>query len=546
SSRFIVSLTVCNLLASWLLLPLVIADTFLPNWESASLCRAIDAVSELVASASVFATLLIAVDRFCAITDPLHYHMLVTRPKSVAMIASGWIAAALIAAAAGLGDMSNRAWNVCGAATAATEALTETTPEFWSYRSYFVVINMAVSFMVPMILLIWIYIRIYHAAHKNSERTRRNSLCGATLDAVTPSRAPSRTPSTRSTSSQIVTTLRYRISNASLFLHKEESRAAKISVVVIVNSALSPYLYLYRSRRIQREVRRLFGLPLSSTKSSIGGGGSSRRRQYLRHQLEIIPPSPTVPDANFEAGMNPYLVMCKGGGQRGSRASPLTAILNKLFRAKGFAWDPWRDSFTSTTSSSTTTTSSSTSSSSSNSSGSSTATGATDGGSRYKPPPPSSTSTRTSKSWTNSRRSTSYDGNIDTTNDNTDVRHPESSSLSTNTDRPHSPTRRTDPKIRPDNIDTRPDSSRAGPSSHNSTRPNNSQIRPSCPARRPDSCQIGRSNDTHTRVTRRPSPTTSPEDDLVVRESRPPQVVVASWFIPVLTPEMILITATSC
>ncbi|XP_042226652.1 probable G-protein coupled receptor No18 isoform X2 [Homarus americanus] len=417
SNRFIVSLTVCNLLASWLLLPLVIADTFLPNWESASLCRAIDAVSELVASASVFATLLIAVDRFCAITDPLHYHMLVTRPKSVAMIASGWIAAALIAAAAGLGDMSNRAWNVCGAATAATEALTETTPEFWSYRSYFVVINMAVSFMVPMILLIWIYIRIYHAAHKNSERTRRNSLCGATLDAVTPSRAPSRTPSTRSTSSQIVTTLRYRISNASLFLHKEESRAAKISVVVIVlfficwlpyysatllhtsllqvwvpgvvhsvvlvlalsNSALSPYLYLYRSRRIQREVRRLFGLPLSSTKSSIGGGGSSRRRQYLRHQLEIIPPSPTVPDANFEAGMNPYLVMCKGGGQRGSRASPLTAILNKLFRAKGFAWDPWRDSFTSTTSSSTTTTSSSTSSSSSNSSGSSTATGATDG-----------------------------------------------------------------------------------------------------------------------------------------------------------------------
>lgn len=45
---------------------------------------------------------------------------------------------------------------------------------------------------------------------------------------------PHRTPSTRSTSSQIVSSLRHRISNASLFLHKEESRAAKISVVVIV------------------------------------------------------------------------------------------------------------------------------------------------------------------------------------------------------------------------------------------------------------------------------------------------------------------------
>lgn len=104
------SLTVCNLLASWLLLPLVVADTFHVGWESMALCRAMDAVSELVASASVFATLLIAIDRFCAITDPLHYHMLVTRPKSVAMIAGGWVLAALIAVAAGFGELSGRAW----------------------------------------------------------------------------------------------------------------------------------------------------------------------------------------------------------------------------------------------------------------------------------------------------------------------------------------------------------------------------------------------------------------------------------------------------
>ncbi|XP_069170931.1 probable G-protein coupled receptor No18 isoform X1 [Procambarus clarkii] len=395
SNRFIVSLTVCNLLASWLLLPLVVADTFLPVWESVSLCRAMDAVSELVASASVFATLLIAVDRFCAITDPLHYHMLVTRLKSVAMIAVGWLAATLIAVAAAFGDLSGRAWNVCGAATPKVMPKTEGP---WTYRSCFVLANMVVSFVVPMVLLTWIYVRIYHAAHQNSERTRRNSLCGSSLDAVAPSRAPSRTPSTRSTSSQIVTNLRYRISNASLFLHKEESRAAKISVVVIVlffacwlpyyaaallhttlfqvwmpgvvqsvvmvlaltNSVVSPYVYLYRSRRIQREVRRLLGLPLSSAKSS---AGSSRRRPPSRLTLEMIPPSPTMPDANFNSALNPYLVMCSG--QMGSRRSPLAALLNKLFRAKGFTWEPWRDSITSTTSSSTATTSSSGSSASS-------------------------------------------------------------------------------------------------------------------------------------------------------------------------------------
>ncbi|XP_064097375.1 5-hydroxytryptamine receptor 5B-like isoform X2 [Macrobrachium nipponense] len=387
SNRFIVSLTVCNLLASWLLLPLVVTDSFLTGWKSEAFCRGLDAVSELVASASVFATVLIAFDRFCAITDPLHYHMRITRLMSVAMIALGWGIPALIATAAAMEDLSGRTWNVCKGFSASGEAWT------WTYRSYFVVFNMVLSFVIPTHALIWFYVKIYHAAHKNSERTRRNSLCGATLDAVAPSRAPSRTPSTRSTSSQIVTNLRHRISNASLFLHKEESRAAKISVVVIVlffvcwlpyyavalfhtplievwmpdvsqsivmvlalsNSAISPYLYLYRSRRIQREVRRLLGLPLSGTKTA---GGSSRRRPQPRLQLEMIPPSPTVPNGNFESPLDPYHLMVRD--QRAVRPSPLTVIFNKLFRAKGLAWEPWRDSITSTSSSSATSTSNST------------------------------------------------------------------------------------------------------------------------------------------------------------------------------------------
>ncbi|XP_045121072.1 adenosine receptor A2a-like isoform X1 [Portunus trituberculatus] len=385
SNRFIVSLTACNLLGSWVLLPLVTGDTFLVGWESPVLCRGLDAAAELVVAASVFATLLIAVDRFFAITDPLHYHMLVTRAKSVVMVASGWALAAALAATAALGDLSDRPWQVCG-----TPAARPGDP--WNYRSYFVVANLVLCFAVPVVLLVWIYTRIYLAAQQNSERTRRNSLCGSTLDAVTPSRGPSRTPSTRSTSSQIVSSLRHRISNASLFLHKEESRAAKISVVVIVlvfvcwlpfhaaallhtsllqvwlprpawsvvmmlalsNAAVSPYVYLYRSRRIQREVRRLLGLPLSATKIQTGSG---RRRPLPRLQLQMIPPSPTVLDANFESSLGPPLAR-----QGFTHPSPFTALITKLFRAKGFPGEPWRDSLGSTTSSSTITSASTSSS----------------------------------------------------------------------------------------------------------------------------------------------------------------------------------------
>ena len=97
--RFLVSLSAANLLAAWLLLPLVLADMFVnagPSQDaqgalqeggalgeegplsegplgapggpwvpggSCVLCRALDVVSELVAAGSVFATLLVAVRR---------------------------------------------------------------------------------------------------------------------------------------------------------------------------------------------------------------------------------------------------------------------------------------------------------------------------------------------------------------------------------------------------------------------------------------------------------------------------------------------------
>ena len=138
------------------------------------------------------------------------------------------------------------------------------------------------------------------ATASNQQQQQMESPCSA---------LPSRTPSLRSTSSQIVHNLRYRISNASLFLYREEARAARVSVFVLVlvvccwmpyhvllalsgwsapitghqavvpayayrlglvavllNALASPFLYAYRSRRIQREVRRLFGLPPKSKK----------------------------------------------------------------------------------------------------------------------------------------------------------------------------------------------------------------------------------------------------------------------------------------
>ena len=121
-------------------------------------------------------------------------------------------------------------------------------------------------------------------------------------------------------------------------------------MLALGNAAVSPYVYLYRSRRIQREVRRLLGLPLSATKIQTGSG---RRRPLPRLQLQMIPPSPTVLDANFDSSLGPPL-----SRQGFTHPSPFTALITKLFRAKGFPGEPWKDSLASTTSSSTITSSS--------------------------------------------------------------------------------------------------------------------------------------------------------------------------------------------
>lgn len=207
---------------------------------------------------------------------------------------------------------------------------------------------------------------IFFAAHKNSQRTRRNgsstgfypsgpvsnsspvnyamvpaagqisatsqppSLSDSpklsvksvdTLENPTPCkpsmpRSPTRT-SLRSTSSFIINSLRSRISNASMFKYREETRAARISALVIVmglvcwcpyslvsllsspvigiqvphhlskvsitllalTTVISPLLFAHRNRRIQRDLRKLFGLARRSTGTYPSGNVHRSQRQ---------------------------------------------------------------------------------------------------------------------------------------------------------------------------------------------------------------------------------------------------------------------------
>ena len=387
------SLLSFNLVATLVLLPLTVMDSLIdnnlsytPSHVDYALGVAGQAVTTLVTTGSISAALVIAVDQYCAVMAPLHYHRRVTKMKAWLMLGAQWLFAALMAAFSVADSAGKHFWRGCWSPVSleaaesmedtsdeasnlsttlpsvefnVTESVIEIGGEFWTQT--FVSVSV-LSYIVPLALLTWMYLRIYSAAHRNSQRTRRTSLTHSASEMVihclgnqpssinssplsgslaqvassasssggsfantstslllsspschhqlspmfgSDSILPSRTPSLRSTSSQIVHNLRYRISNASLFLYREEARAARVSVLVLVlvvccwmpyhvllalhgfggwtsrlpsyayhltlvavliNALSSPFLYAYRSRRIQREVRRLFGLPPKSRK----------------------------------------------------------------------------------------------------------------------------------------------------------------------------------------------------------------------------------------------------------------------------------------
>nr|XP_018912590.1 PREDICTED: beta-3 adrenergic receptor-like [Bemisia tabaci]XP_018912591.1 PREDICTED: beta-3 adrenergic receptor-like [Bemisia tabaci]XP_018912592.1 PREDICTED: beta-3 adrenergic receptor-like [Bemisia tabaci] len=179
SNRFVGSLIMANLLSSTVLAPVLLSDK---SSVSAGL-------SALVVTSSVFSIVAIAVDRYSAVLSPLHYANTISRRRSLAIILMSWSLAILLSSPYVLFQ--------CAA------------PIFWQTHSMVLLI---VGFTFPLMALVIIYSRMYTAAHRNSMRTRRHSVC-TEVDSV------------------------HRNSNAtfSALLFREEGRAVKTAFMVIAS-----------------------------------------------------------------------------------------------------------------------------------------------------------------------------------------------------------------------------------------------------------------------------------------------------------------------
>ncbi|XKL64408.1 hypothetical protein PGB90_004494 [Kerria lacca] len=318
---------------SWILLPLLLTDNI---WRKTSndvkitdntnyipICAIKEGIAIGLCVACVLSVLMIGIDQYFAVIDPLRYHSAITTTTSVIMIVVSWTIAGMFGVFGSLSINRNCTWYDC-------ELLNnERIPILPKvYQIVFSVVFLLFVFVIPFVSICWIYVSICSAAHENNQRTKRNgsttnfgvqeaALLDFTIvatihesvefdpnenrkiqqDLPKPLHHSSTKSSLKSTSSSIVNSLRHRISNASMFRYREETRAARISVLVIVmalfcwlpftlmllirssllnsidipqcvkqigilslssNAVVSPLIFAHRNRRIHRELCKLF------------------------------------------------------------------------------------------------------------------------------------------------------------------------------------------------------------------------------------------------------------------------------------------------
>lgn len=314
SNRFLANLTLCNCLFTVLVMPVAFVSLIRRDWPFGHfLCQCTGLAMNLLVSASIFTLAVISLDRYCAVVTPLHYTMRMTRRRCWAFIVGIWVAAFAVSIPPLLG------WNefrflvnkmVC--------TVWWSSPE--PADRYYTLFLVSLSFVLPMVAMLWTYSCIFRAARDNSERTRRSSIVPTIQSEADPPAcsgaivAGQCTPINKRRRSSAVPILR-RLSqtssrSSSLLMRREEWKTAVTSFLILFSfmlcwlpyfvvicirsaapwvpihpvmatistvaamfgSACNPMVYVFRSKSARQDLRKILTRKRSFRNESINPG----------------------------------------------------------------------------------------------------------------------------------------------------------------------------------------------------------------------------------------------------------------------------------
>ncbi|XP_011497608.1 PREDICTED: uncharacterized protein LOC105361982 [Ceratosolen solmsi marchali] len=203
SNRFVMNLIASNLLAVIVLAALLIMES---RGGATSLCGPSEGATALVTTSSILSVLLIGVDQYLAIVDPLRYRARIDKLRCGLLILASWLVALGFGAIASLNPQPRSLWRLCRPSddeddiggddeeasaelsvqeslvldgnvteSADLEILGEISLRRASatYGRIYALTYALLGYLAPFLAIVWIYFSIYRAARNNSERTRR-------------------------------------------------------------------------------------------------------------------------------------------------------------------------------------------------------------------------------------------------------------------------------------------------------------------------------------------------------------------------------------
>lgn len=176
SNRFIVNLSVCNVLETLFVMPFVFAALVTQEWQFGKFwCQTTGFLMNAIFAASTLTLVIIAIDRYCAVVRPLHYSMHMTSRRCSTMITTVWFLAVCCSIPPLIG------WNryeYQRNKLACTAVSTSRNTNNMSFTIFLVML----CFIIPLVIILWAYCVIFKAAKDNSAKVRKNSMIPNVID----------------------------------------------------------------------------------------------------------------------------------------------------------------------------------------------------------------------------------------------------------------------------------------------------------------------------------------------------------------------------